>query len=190
MNVRMKTAIAALAALALTTVGPVASTQASGHQPGHASKGAKVYTLVPSTPDNNPEGVAWDRRSRAFFVGTVGTGTIYRATLRGGHPATVHHPRPSRPGGLRHRDEGVAGQALRGRRPDGQHLRLPDQNRCAACALRNRSGRLPQRSRRDPRGTRLCHRLLPPDPVARHAPHAAGRQRDTAQDQRRTGDRL
>ena len=83
MNVRMKTALAALAALALTTVSPVASTQASGHQGGHASKAAKVYTLVPSTPDNNPEGVAWDKRSRAFFVGTVGTGTIYRATLRG-----------------------------------------------------------------------------------------------------------
>ncbi len=83
MNVRMKTALAAVAALALTTVGPVASTQASGHQVGHGSKAAKVYTLVPSTPGNNPEGVAWDRRSRSFFVGTVGTGTIYRATLRG-----------------------------------------------------------------------------------------------------------
>ena len=83
MNVRMKTAVAAMAALALTTVGPVASTQASGVHGGHGSKAAKVYTLVPSSPGDNPEGVAWDKRSRQFFVGTVASGMIYRATLRG-----------------------------------------------------------------------------------------------------------
>jgi len=42
----------------------------------------KVFALDPSTLGNNPEGVAWDSRSESFFVGTVGTGTIYRATLR------------------------------------------------------------------------------------------------------------
>jgi len=42
----------------------------------------KVFTLDPSTSGNNPEGVAWDNRSESCFVGTLGTGTIYRATLR------------------------------------------------------------------------------------------------------------
>lgn len=40
----------------------------------------KVYTLTPST-HGNPEGVAVDRRSGAFFVGATGDGTIYRGTL-------------------------------------------------------------------------------------------------------------
>lgn len=39
-----------------------------------------VFTLDPST-HGNPEGVAFDRRTSAFFVGTVGDGTIYRGTL-------------------------------------------------------------------------------------------------------------
>jgi sugar lactone lactonase YvrE len=39
-----------------------------------------VYTLDPST-HGNPEGVAWDPATRAFFVSSVGDGTIYRGTL-------------------------------------------------------------------------------------------------------------
>jgi sugar lactone lactonase YvrE len=39
----------------------------------------RVYTLTPST-HGNPEGVAFDRRSGAFFVGATGDGTIYRGT--------------------------------------------------------------------------------------------------------------
>lgn len=81
MYIRMRTALAALAALALTAAGPVASTQASGSHGSHDGPATKVFTLDPSTAGNNPEGVAWDGRSRSFFVGTVGTGTIYRAKL-------------------------------------------------------------------------------------------------------------
>jgi Cu-Zn family superoxide dismutase len=40
----------------------------------------RVYTLTPST-HANPEGVAADPRSGAFFVGATGDGTIYRGTL-------------------------------------------------------------------------------------------------------------
>lgn len=71
-------------ALTLTAAGPVALTQASGNDDHgrHDAKVTKVFTLDPSTSGNNPEGVAWDQRSESFFVGTVGTGTIYRATLR------------------------------------------------------------------------------------------------------------
>jgi len=39
-----------------------------------------VFTLVPST-HGNPEGVAFDQRTHAFFVGATGDGTIYRGTL-------------------------------------------------------------------------------------------------------------
>jgi hypothetical protein len=40
----------------------------------------KVFTLDPST-HGNPEGVAFDPSSGAFFVGSTGDGTIYRGTL-------------------------------------------------------------------------------------------------------------
>jgi len=42
--------------------------------------GTIVFTLTPST-HGNPEGVAFDPRTRAFFVGATGDGTIYRGTL-------------------------------------------------------------------------------------------------------------
>ena len=44
----------------------------------------RVFTLTPST-HGNPEGVAADPRSGAFFVGATGDGTIYRGTL--GNPS-------------------------------------------------------------------------------------------------------
>jgi len=62
--------------------GPVGLARASGSDGGHGISATKVFTLDPSTAGNNPEGVAWDSRSQTFFVGTVGTGTIYRASLR------------------------------------------------------------------------------------------------------------
>ena len=40
----------------------------------------RVYTLQPST-HGFPEGIAYDKSSRAFFVGATGDGTIYRGTL-------------------------------------------------------------------------------------------------------------
>lgn len=83
MKNRMRTALAVLATLALTAAGPVGLSQASGDDDGRTkAKTTKVFTLDPSTSGNNPEGVAWDNRSKSFFVGTVATGTIYRATLR------------------------------------------------------------------------------------------------------------
>jgi sugar lactone lactonase YvrE len=83
-KIRMRTALAALATLALLAAGPAGLAQASGNAApgGHKSTATKVFMLDPSTSGNNPEGVAWDNRSQSFFVGTVGTGTIYRATLR------------------------------------------------------------------------------------------------------------
>lgn len=39
-----------------------------------------VFTLTPST-HGNPEGVTFDPRTNAFFVGATGDGTIYRGTL-------------------------------------------------------------------------------------------------------------
>jgi len=84
MNNRTRTALAALAALALTVALPVDQTRATANddQGGPKTSAAKVFTLDPSIPGNNPEGVAWDPGSQSFFVGIVATGTIYRATLR------------------------------------------------------------------------------------------------------------
>lgn len=50
---------------------------------GHDADGApatRLFTLDPST-HGNPEGVAVDPRSGAFFVGATADGTIYRGTL-------------------------------------------------------------------------------------------------------------
>ncbi len=84
MNNRTRTALAGLAALALTVALPVGPTPAAANdeQVGHKPRAATVFTLDPSIPGNNPEGVAWDPGSQSFFVGIVATGTIYRATLR------------------------------------------------------------------------------------------------------------
>jgi sugar lactone lactonase YvrE len=53
---------------------PSAAPAGQGHR-----REARVYTLVPST-HGNPEGIAYDPRSGAFYVGTL-DGTIYRGTL-------------------------------------------------------------------------------------------------------------
>ncbi len=67
----------AAAALAMVTV----ATSAHADGGGHHSRATRVYTVT-GTADANPEGVAWDRRSKAFYVGIVPTGDIYRGTLR------------------------------------------------------------------------------------------------------------
>lgn len=99
MKIRMRTALAALATLALTAAGPVGLAQASGNDDGggHKTTATKVFTLDPSTSGNNPEGVAWDNRTESFFVGTVGTGTIYRATLRDATLRPFITPDPATP---------------------------------------------------------------------------------------------
>jgi len=73
-----RTLIAVLAVLALA----VGATVASAHK-GHDEKGgakARTFTLKPA-PAGNPEGVAFDKRSKAFFVGITADGAIYRGTL-------------------------------------------------------------------------------------------------------------
>jgi sugar lactone lactonase YvrE len=72
-----RTLIAVLAVLALAVGATVASARR-----GHDDKGAKerVFTLQPD-PAGNPEGVAFDKRTKAFFVGITADGAIYRGTL-------------------------------------------------------------------------------------------------------------
>ena len=73
-----RTLIAVLAVLALA----VGATVASAHK-GHDDKGgakARTFTLKPD-PAGNPEGVAFDKRSQAFFVSITADGAIYRGTL-------------------------------------------------------------------------------------------------------------
>jgi sugar lactone lactonase YvrE len=48
--------------------------------PADHAAATRVFTLTPST-HGNPEGVAADPRSGAFFVGATGDGTIYRGAL-------------------------------------------------------------------------------------------------------------
>lgn len=79
---------AILAIVAFAPGGAVALADRGGGDDRHA--GAKVFTLDPST-HGNPEGVAYDPRSDAFFVGATGDGTIYRGTLRSS-TATVFIP--------------------------------------------------------------------------------------------------
>src|SRR3954447_8919453 len=75
-----RTLIAVLAVLALA----VGATVASAHK-GHDDKGgakARTFTLKPDpAAAGNPEGVAFDKRSKAFFVGITTDGAIYRGTL-------------------------------------------------------------------------------------------------------------
>src|SRR3954452_17440389 len=72
-----RTVIAVLAILALA----VGATVASAHK-GHGDTGAqeRVFTLRPD-PAGNPEGVAFDKRTKSFFVGITADGAIYRGTL-------------------------------------------------------------------------------------------------------------
>ncbi len=55
----------------------------------------RIYTLAPST-HGNPEGIAYDETTGAFFVGATGDGTIYRGTL---NKASVTEFIPGAPGG-------------------------------------------------------------------------------------------
>lgn len=49
---------------------------------GLAARGeTRIYSLDPSFPGNNPEGIAYDKDTRTFFVGAISDGTIYRGTL-------------------------------------------------------------------------------------------------------------
>jgi Cu-Zn family superoxide dismutase len=61
-------------------LGAAAATLALGSVAAADSAATRVFTLTPST-HANPEGVAVDPRTGAFFVSAVGDGTIYRGTL-------------------------------------------------------------------------------------------------------------
>jgi hypothetical protein len=73
-----RTLIAVLAVLALAVGATVASAHKGHDDKGHAK--ARTFTLKPD-PAGNPEGVAFDKRSKAFFVGITADGAIYRGTL-------------------------------------------------------------------------------------------------------------
>jgi sugar lactone lactonase YvrE len=72
--------ISAIAALALTAGATVAA--AHGGKGHHGGKGkTSVHTLAPD-PEGNPEGIAFDRRSKSFFVSITEGGDIYRGSLK------------------------------------------------------------------------------------------------------------
>jgi hypothetical protein len=72
--------IAVLGIVALAMGATVASAD-RGHGHHHGGGAAeRLFTLSPD-PAGNPEGIAFDRRSRAFYVGITNGGAIYRGTL-------------------------------------------------------------------------------------------------------------
>ena len=71
--------IAVLAILALAVGATVASAH-RGHGNGHKGASERLFTLTPD-PAGNPEGVAFDKRTKSFFVGITADGAIYRGTL-------------------------------------------------------------------------------------------------------------
>src|SRR3954453_23735515 len=73
-----RTLIAVLAVLALAVGATVASAR-KGHHDTSAKE--RVFTLQQPDPAGNPEGIAFDKRTKAFFVGITTDGAIYRGTL-------------------------------------------------------------------------------------------------------------
>ena len=75
-----------VALLAMTVVavgGAVAFADRGGGKGDHGKKNGaaeRVFTLEPD-PAGNPEGIEFDKRSRAYFVSITGDGAIYRGTL-------------------------------------------------------------------------------------------------------------
>jgi sugar lactone lactonase YvrE len=70
----------------LVIVAVVGAATVASAKPGHGKDGGKVtaaerlFTLQPD-PAGNPEGVAFDQQSKAFFVSITRDGAIYRGTL-------------------------------------------------------------------------------------------------------------
>ena len=73
--------LALVAVVALASPATVASADPGHGKAGGQSKGAeRLFTLQPD-PAGNPEGVAFDQQSKAFFVSITADGAIYRGTL-------------------------------------------------------------------------------------------------------------
>ena len=88
MRLGTRTALASVVVVTLAAAGPMAMAYADGGGSGSGhSRDTKVFTLEASATAGNPEGVAVDKRTDAFFTGGTGDGTIFRGTL--GDP-TVH----------------------------------------------------------------------------------------------------
>jgi hypothetical protein len=77
----MKRILVAVLALAVLAAGASVATAKRGDK-DKGGKGAqeRVFTLKPD-PAGNPEGIAFDKRSKAFFVSITNGGDIYRGTL-------------------------------------------------------------------------------------------------------------
>jgi Cu-Zn family superoxide dismutase len=83
----MKRILTALLALVVLTAGASVAAAKRGHDHDgdrHKGKAERVFTLQPNPEPapGNPEGIAFDRRSRSFFVSITTSGDIYRGTLR------------------------------------------------------------------------------------------------------------
>jgi Cu-Zn family superoxide dismutase len=73
--------LAAFLALALLSVAAtVALARDHDHGKGKGKSADRVFTLAPD-PAGNPEGIAFDKRSKAFYVSITNGGAIYRGTL-------------------------------------------------------------------------------------------------------------
>jgi sugar lactone lactonase YvrE len=72
-----------LVALVVSAGGATAASADRGraHDGCRGKSAERLFTLQPD-PAGNPEGVAFDKRSKAFFVSITADGAIYRGTLR------------------------------------------------------------------------------------------------------------
>src|SRR5215208_6573847 len=81
MLVRRHTLVALLALALSATVATVATAAGGSGKQGNGGKVTeKVFTLAPD-PAANPEGVAFDKVTKTFYVSITGDGAIYRGTL-------------------------------------------------------------------------------------------------------------
>jgi sugar lactone lactonase YvrE len=77
---RILVALAASAALATGATVASAKHGHGGGQGGGKQQADRLFTLPPDAA-GNPEGVAFDKRTKAFFVSITADGAIYRGTL-------------------------------------------------------------------------------------------------------------
>jgi hypothetical protein len=71
-------ALLMICALVVAVTAPGAVSKGTGKAKGQAKE--RVFTLQPD-PAGNPEGIAYQSRTRAFFVSITADGAIYRGTL-------------------------------------------------------------------------------------------------------------